>query len=79
MEHKKYHITYLDKTLHTDHWYDLSVKECNLIRKEYYEKPDFDLIKKNFKLIYKGSTNVSHIVNYYIKDLMAKVKQTIYC
>lgn len=32
------------------------------------------MVKKQFKTIAKGGTKVNHITNYYVKDLMAKVK-----
>ena len=74
MERKKYHITHLGKELNTTHWYDLSTEECNSLRKEYYKKPVFDLVAKNFKSLFKGKNVVSNIIRYYVKDLMAKVK-----
>ena len=73
MERKKYHITHLGKELNTTHWYDLSTEECNSLRKEYYKKPVFDLVAKNFKSLFKGKNVVSNIIRYYVKDLMAKV------
>lgn len=74
MKEKKYTITHLGKTLHTDHYTDLPIDECLKLKEEYYKKPDFSLVEKNFESIYEGGTIVSHITNYYVKDLMAKVK-----
>ena len=50
---KKYEITHLGKTLHTDHWYDLPEDKCLQLKAAYYEKPDFELVKKNLKAVYR--------------------------
>jgi hypothetical protein len=71
---KKYTITHLGKTLHTDHWYDLPEDVCLLLKEEYYKKPDFDVVKKNLEAVCDGGIMISDITNYYVKDLMAKVK-----
>lgn len=69
-----YAINYLGKTYNTTIHQDLTDEEYEQVVKEYYSKPDFELVKKQFKTISKGGTKVNHIVNYYFKDLMAKVK-----
>jgi hypothetical protein len=74
MKCKKYHIEYLGKVLHTDHWAELSVDKCQEIRDLYYTKPDFAQVEKNLKSIHAGGTRVSEVTNYYVKDLMAMVK-----
>lgn len=71
---KKYTITHLGKTLHTDHWCDLSIEECDKLKEEYYAKPDFELVKKNLEAICNGGSIITDITDYYVKDLMAKVK-----
>ena len=71
---KKYQIKHLGKILNTDHWYNLSSKECDIIRKSYYYKPDFEVVSKNLKFIFNGGLKISDIMNYYVKDLMSKVK-----
>lgn len=71
---KKYTITHLGKTLHTDHWCDLPEVKCLELKQEYYKKPDFDTVKKNLEAVYNGGVIISDITNYYVKDLMAKVK-----
>lgn len=73
-KNKKYTINHLGKTLHTDHYCDLSVEKCLDLKKQYYTKPDFSLVIENLKAIKNGGTNVSDITEYYVKDLMAKVK-----
>lgn len=74
MQNKEYEITFLGKTLYTDHYYPLTKKECDTLRKEYYRKPSFDLVVKNLKDIYNFQNNSSYIIDYYLKDLMDKVK-----
>lgn len=71
---KKYTISHLGKTLHTDHWCDLPEIDCLKLKEEYYKKPDFELVKENLRQVYNGGTIISDITNYYVKDLMAKVK-----
>jgi hypothetical protein len=71
---KKYQITHLGKTLNTDHWVDLPEDKCLQLKAEYYQKPNFDLVKKNLESVYNGGTVISTITSYYVKDLMAKVK-----
>jgi len=71
---KKYTITHLGKTLSTNHYCELSVDECLKLKEEYYKKPDFELVAKNLKSIHCGGAVISNITNYYVKDLMAKVK-----
>jgi hypothetical protein len=44
------------------------------LKAAYYEKPDFDLVKKNLESVYNGGTIIGTITSYYVKDLMAKVK-----
>jgi hypothetical protein len=73
-KNKKYQITHLGKTLNTDHWYDLPEDKCLQLKAAYYEKPDFDLVKKNLESVYNGGTIIGTITSYYVKDLMAKVK-----
>lgn len=69
-----YPINYLGKTYNTTIHQDITDEEYEQIVKEYYTKPDFDLVKKQFASISKGGTKVNHITNYYVKDLMAKVR-----
>ena len=44
------------------------------IKSEYYTKPDFNEVKKQFIKLYKGGVATNLITNYYVKDLMAKTK-----
>jgi hypothetical protein len=71
---KKYTITHNGKTLNTNHWYPLTDAECLALKEAYYTKPSNDLVIRNLKKIADGGTQVAHITNYYVKDLMAKVK-----
>ena len=74
MEESPYAIHYLGKTYNTTIHKDLTDEEYEQVVKEYYTKPDFELVQKQFKTISKGGVKVNHITNYYVKDLMAKVK-----
>lgn len=71
---KKYTITYKDKTLETDHFCDISDEKCEELRQQFYVKPDFSEVRENLIAIKNGSTKVSRIANYYVKDLMANTK-----
>lgn len=73
-EKKLYAINYLGKIYNTTIHKDLTDEEYKQIVKEYYTKPDFNLVKKQLISISDGGTKVNHITNYYVKDLMAKVK-----
>lgn len=69
-----YTIDYLGKTYNTTIHQDLTDEEYEQVVTEYYQKPDFALVQKQFRTIAKGGTKVNHIVGYYVKDLMAKVR-----
>lgn len=71
---KNYVIEHKGKTLETSHFYPLTEQECEDIRQAYYKKPEISEVKNNFLAIEKGSVIASSIMNYYMKDLMAKVK-----
>ena len=73
-KNKKYTITHLGKTLHTDHYCDLPVDKCLKLKQDYYAKPDFEEVKENLKSVKEGGTVLSAITSYYVKDLMSKVK-----
>lgn len=65
-------IEYKNKTLKTSIYKEITNIEYNNIVKEYYSKPDFEEVKKQFISINKGGTKNNLITNYYVKDLMAK-------
>lgn len=67
-------IKYKGEVLETKHYKELSDDKYLELRNQYYEKPDFDLVKKQFISISKGGTKNNDITNYYVKDLMAKTK-----
>lgn len=71
---KLYPINYLGKTYNTTIHKDLTDDEYENIKKEYYEKPLKKDVLKQLKKISEGGSKVNHITNYYVKDLMAKVK-----
>lgn len=74
MKNKKYEITFLGKTLYTDHYYPLTKNQCNKIRQEYYQKPKMELVEQNLRDIYEFKQNVSYIMDYYLRELIDKVK-----
>lgn len=67
-------IKHKGQQLCTKHWCELSDEDFEQIRRDYYKKPDFDLVKKEFLNLYKGGVKHSNITNYYVKDLMAMTK-----
>lgn len=67
-------IKYNGETLETKHFTNISDQEYEKLRNEYYEKPNFDLVRKQFVSISKGGTKNNDITNYYVKDLMAKTR-----
>lgn len=67
-------IKYAGEELDTVFWCDISDKEFQEIRDDYYRKPDFSLVEKEFKGLYKGNVMHPNITSYYVKDLMAKTK-----
>lgn len=67
-------VEYKGQVLETKHFMDLSDSKWQELKEEYYKKPDFNEVAKQFKNIAKGGTKNDKITNYYVKDLMAKVK-----
>ena len=66
-------IEYLGKKYEPTYEYDLlSDAEYNWLRDEYYHKPDFKDVQKEFQCIEKGGTKNTNITNYYVRDLMDK-------
>lgn len=67
-------IEYKGQTIETKHYSPLTDEECEQLRKDYYQHPTMEALRKNIRDIHLGKVNVSKITNYYFKDLMAKVK-----
>lgn len=67
-------INYNGQTLETKHWVEMSDYEYLDLKRQYYAKPDFDSVKQQFIAIANGGVKNDKITNYYVKDLMAKVK-----
>lgn len=67
-------IKYKNQELCTKHWCELSNEQFDKIRNDYYAKPDFSSVEKEFRNLYKGGVKHSNITNYYVKDLMAMTK-----
>lgn len=66
-------ISYKGKTLKTQLYKQLSDSEYKNIVEEYYKKPNFEVVKKQFRVLDMGGVKNNYIVSYYVKDLMAKV------
>ncbi len=67
-------IEFKGKVLDTKNYFPLTDEQCTEIKKEYYKKPDKKDVINNFKNIHKGGVKTTDINNYFVKDLMSKVK-----
>ena len=67
-------IEHKGEVLETKHFTDITYQKYQQLKEEYYKKPDFSEVVNQFKNIAKGGTKNDKITNYYVKDLMAKVK-----
>lgn len=65
-------IEYKGKILETTLYKEMTEEEYKDIVNEYYAKPNFEEVKKQFVALSKGGVKNNHITNYYVKDLMAK-------
>ena len=53
------------------HWEEITEEERKNLEEQYYQKPSFEAVKREFKRVSGGNTAITR---YYFKDLMAKVK-----
>jgi len=67
-------ISHNGKTIQTEIYKEISQEEYENLKKQYYEKPPFEEVKRQMIGIANGQTTCNKITNYYVKDLMAKVK-----
>lgn len=67
-------ITHLGKTLETKFWFPLSDLQCEQLRNDFYNQPDFKEAKKEFLSIAKGGVKTTNITQLYLKEVMSKVK-----
>lgn len=67
-------IEYNGETLETKHFVEINESEFEELKKQYYEKPDYEDVKRQFISIANGGVKNNDITNYYVKDLMAKTK-----
>ena len=74
MTDEKYTISHMGKTFKTKHWINISEKECEKIREKYLEKPSKKTSRGAIGKNSHGEKIISHIKNYYFKDLMVKVR-----
>tara|TARA_R110002050_G_scaffold105037_2_gene214505 strand:+ start:146 stop:1144 length:999 start_codon:yes stop_codon:yes gene_type:complete len=71
---KKYTITHLGKTFNTIHYREISDEKCIELKEQFYEKPSFGLVEKQFKKLYNGGKMTNVITDYYIKGVMSKAR-----
>ena len=50
----------------------LTDEEFESIAREYYTKPDFDLVEKQLKSIASGKTKMNVVYDFYFKEVMSK-------
>ena len=67
-------IEYNGETLETKHYQEINEEEYKKLKEQYYTKPDYKNVKKQFINISRGGTKNNEITNYYVKDLMAKTR-----
>lgn len=66
-------INYKGKTLETIHWRAMSDELHEQLKKQYYEKPSFELVKREFINLKMGKVKYTNIERYYFRELMSKV------
>lgn len=72
MQQKEFEISHLGKTFRTSHYLkELTSKECDTIRQDFYTKPEMDKVEKQIKRLRAGKTRTNEVYNYYFYDLMA--------
>ena len=67
-------IRYNGEELDTIFYKEMSDDKFRELKNAYYEKPDFDLVRKQFLSLSKNGVKNNYITNYYVKDLMSKTK-----
>jgi len=70
----KKHISYKGKELDTVFTEEMSQEQYEKIKKEFYTKPNKDLVVDEIANLIIGGVQNTNITNYYFKDLMAKTK-----
>lgn len=66
-------VSYNGKSIEVLSWVQVSEEERIKLQKEFYEKPDFSQVIKQFETISKNGVMMDKITRYYFKELMAKV------
>jgi len=76
MEYKdgKYHITHLGKTFVTKHFHEITDEKAKIIKRKFFEKPDFKDVQKQMKLLKNGGVQHHLVHRYYFYDLMCHAK-----
>ena len=70
----KTEITHLGKTFKTIHFSNISDEKCKELREQFYKKPDFKKVQKQFLDLQTGGKMTNHIVDYYLKEVMSKAR-----
>ncbi len=66
-------IEYKGRVLNTIHHKEMSHELAQELKEAYYEKPNFELVKKEFKNLANGKVKYTNIERYYFRELMSKV------
>lgn len=66
-------IHYKGQTVKTIHWKEMSTEQQQTLKQEYYRKPDFKLVEREFKNLKSGKVKYTNIEKYYFRELMSKV------
>lgn len=75
MGKKEIIIEHLGKIRKTTAYAELTKEQCNQVRKEFFQKPNFDVVEKEMVRVSKGGVIIPNINQYYFFDLMAKVRR----
>ena len=68
-------ITFKGETIKTKHWKELSEKEYQQLKNDYYKKPTLKEVRNEVSGIFlNGNVSMPKINNYFFKDLYSKVK-----
>jgi hypothetical protein len=71
---EKTSITHLGKTFKTVHFSNITDKECEKIKEDFYKKPDFQLVTNQFNKLREGGKKTNYVIDYYFKDVMSKAR-----
>lgn len=67
-------IEYKGKTIEVLSWAEVTEEERLQLKENFFKKPDFSQVIKQFQTLSKKGVMVDKITRYYFRDLMAKVQ-----